>query len=186
MDLSAWLVAELDDTVQRLRSQVIDIVPPERRRERLPGANSIGWATFHVARHAALALRVSGGDLAASDALLAGLDPSLSSASAGLHEVQQPVLDLIETPQIDGYALAVFGEVRGYLASVGEHSFAEAVDVATELERIGLDADQFGWLYGLWAQPDGFLVRWPMLGHVTNHVGEMIALRNQMGLSPFR
>jgi hypothetical protein len=28
-------------------------------------------------------------------------------------------------------------------------------------------------------------VRWPLTGHLTNHVGEMIATRNRMGLSPF-
>jgi hypothetical protein len=32
----------------------------------------------------------------------------------------------------------------------------------------------------------GFLVRWPLIGHITNHVGEMISTRNQQGLSPFR
>lgn len=186
MELSTWLVAELDDTVQRLTAQVIDIVPAEARRERLPGANSIGWATFHIARHASLALRVSGADISRSDALLDALEPAVRAPSAGLHEVQQPLLEFIETPQIDGYALAVLGEVRGYLAGIRPETAAAGVDVAAELERAGLDSGEFGWLYRLWAQPDGFLVRWPMLGHVTNHVGEMIGVRNQMGLSPFR
>jgi len=31
----------------------------------------------------------------------------------------------------------------------------------------------------------GWLVRWPLLGHVGSHAGEMIATRNRMGLSPF-
>jgi hypothetical protein len=186
MDLSTWLVAELDDTVARWSNQVVGLVPAGARRDRLPEANSIDWATFHVARHAALALRVVGADLGASDAVLESLDASLAAPSAGLHEVQQPVLDLIDTSHVDRYASAVFEELRNYLGGIDSHSITAEVDVVTELERIGLDSGQFGWLYNLWATPNGFLVRWPMIGHITHHVGEMISLRNQMGLSPFR
>jgi hypothetical protein len=186
MDLSTWLVAELDDTVARWSNQVVGLVPAEARRDRFPEANSIDWATFHVARHAALALRVVGAELSGSDAVLESLDAVLAAPSAGLHEVQQPVLDLIDTSQVDRYASTVFGELRGYLGGIDAHTIADEVDVATELAAIGLDSDQFGWLYRLWATPDGFLVRWPMIGHIIHHVGEMISLRNQMGLSPFR
>jgi hypothetical protein len=186
VQLSTWLVAELDETVERLTRQVIEIVPPEARRERLPGANSIGWATFHVARHARLALRVSGIDVSHSDALLADADPAVIAPSSGLHEVEQPVLAFLATAQIDEYALAVFGEVRSYLSGLGAGPLDPVSDIAEALRQTGLDEGEFGWLYGLWSQRNGFLVRWPLIGHITHHVGEMITLRNQMGLSPFR
>ncbi len=59
-------------------------------------------------------------------------------------------------------------------------------DTEAALARAGVGTDAFGWLYRLWSgQPAAFLVRWPLLGHVANHVGEMVATRNRMGLSPF-
>jgi hypothetical protein len=35
-------------------------------------------------------------------------------------------------------------------------------------------------------QPAAFFVRWPVIGHAINHVGEMIATRNRIGLSPYQ
>ena len=186
MDISTWLVAELDDSVLRLTKQVLELIPADRRRERFPGGNSIDWATFHIARHASLALRVAGHDPAMSDALLAGLDPAVTAPAAGLHEVQQPLLELIETPELEAYALSVMDETRAYLSHLDAATLDIVPDVATGLRAAGIDEAEFGWLYSLWASSPGFLARWPMIGHVTNHVGEMIATRNQMGLSPFR
>jgi len=34
-------------------------------------------------------------------------------------------------------------------------------------------------------KPTAWLARWPLLGHIGSHAGEMIATRNRMGLSPF-
>ena len=58
MDIANWLTASLDDTVDRMRQQVLEIVPPERRQGRLPDGNPIAWTSYHVARHAEVALRV--------------------------------------------------------------------------------------------------------------------------------
>ena len=56
MDLTQWLVAGHDDTVGRLRGQVLTLVPPGRRTERPGGGSPILWNTLHIARHAAVAL----------------------------------------------------------------------------------------------------------------------------------
>jgi hypothetical protein len=29
------------------------------------------------------------------------------------------------------------------------------------------------------------MVQWPVIGHTNTHVGEMVSIRNRMGLSPF-
>jgi hypothetical protein len=34
-------------------------------------------------------------------------------------------------------------------------------------------------------KPAAWLIRCPLTGHIGNHVGEMLATRNRMGLSPF-
>jgi len=187
MDLSQWLVAELDDTTARLRGQVLDLVPRERQLERMPGGNSISWAVFHVARHAALALRVAGFLEPGPDERLASFDPRAVAGGAGLQEVEQPWAAEFDPVAVDGFASSVLGDVRRYLGGLSPAALDERPDVESGLEACGIEPEEFGWLYGMWGgQPLGFLVRWPLIGHVTNHVGEMISTRNQLGLSPFR
>lgn len=185
VDLADWVIAELDETVGRLRDQVIALIPLERRLERMPGGNSVTWATYHVARHAVLALQVAGAHAFGPDPRLADFEPAATAGGAGLQEVQQPWTDGLDPLAVDAYALSVFADVRRYLETF-DPADDSVPDVEAALVKAGVDLDQFGWLLRMWSQPSGFLVRWPMIGHVTNHVGEMIATRNQMGLSPFR
>jgi len=185
MDLASWLIGEHDDAMLRLSKQILEIVPAERRRERLPGANSVDWTTFHIARHASLALRVVGHEPLMSDALLAGYDPAVTEPSAGLQEGEQPFLTLIETPELEAYALSVMDEVRAFLTRADATTLATTPDATTALRAMGLDEAEFDWLYRQWSSPNT-LVRWPLTGHITHHVGELTGVRNQLGLSPFR
>lgn len=185
MDVSSWLVAEHDDAQRRLSMQILEIIPADQRRSRLPGANSVDWTVFHLARHASLALRVLGHDPAMSDALLEGAPAEVTAAGAGLQETQQPMLDEIGTPQLEAYALSVFDEVRAFLSHQDAVSLAIQPDVPAALRAAGLDEQEFGWVYEQWSAPQ-LLFRWPLTGHIIHHVGELTGVRNQMGLSPFR
>lgn len=185
MELAWWLVGEHDDAVGRLTKQILELVPADRRRERLPGANSVDWTVFHVARHASLALRVLGHETLMSDSLLAGHGVELRQASAGLQETEQPFLAELETPELEAYSLSVLDEVRAFLAHADAASLAATPDVPGALHAAGLDAAGFDWLYRQWSEPNT-LLRWPLTGHVTHHVGELTGVRNQLGLSPFR
>ena len=188
MELANWLVAEHDDSVNRLSKQILGVIPVERRREVISGANSIDWTTFHIARHARLALRVLGHPTPMSDTLLQGLDPNVSSPDAGLHEVGRPWLEFIESAQIEAYAFCVLDEVRAFLTKVdaaGGLPMDTLVDTAAGLRAAGIDETDFEWLYRQWALPH-FVLRWALVGHATHHVGELTVIRNQMGLSPFR
>jgi hypothetical protein len=184
VDLTSWLIAEHDDSVARLSKQILGVIPVERRREIISGANSIDWTTFHIARHARLALTVAGHPPVMSDTLLEGFDDTVTAPDAGLHEVGRPWLDFIESEQIEAYALSVLDEVRAFLARVDA---ADETPLAVEprLRAAGIDESEFEWLYRQWAQPH-FVLRWVMVGHVAHHVGELTVIRNQMGLSPFR
>ncbi len=175
MELSDYLVFQLGDTVARHRDQVLDLVPRERQKERLPRGNSIAWATFHVGRHAALALDVIGFP---SDV------PTSRRPGDGLQEVEQDWFDGVTAEEADEYTTAVLADVQRYLSTGPD--LDRRPDVASGLRAAGIDESVFGWLYRLWDQPLAFLVAWPLTGHITNHVGEMIATRNQFGLSPFR
>ncbi|MDP9027277.1 MAG: hypothetical protein M3N46_06930 [Actinomycetota bacterium] len=184
MDLGSWLVAEHDDSVQRLTKQILGVIPAERRREVISGANSIDWTIYHIARHARLALLVLGHPTPMSDSLLAGLEPAVSAPDAGLHEVGRPWLELIESAQIEAYALSVLDEVRAFLNRV-DAADDTPIDTTAALRAARIDEVDFEWLYRQWALPH-FVLRWALLGHVTHHVGELTVVRNQMGISPFR
>ncbi|NEM91626.1 DinB family protein [Galbitalea soli] len=186
MDLTQWLVAELDDTSARLDGQILSIVPSERQGERMPGGNSITWATYHLARHASLALQVTGFYPLEADPRLAEFDPAATVPGSGLQEVEQPWAAALDAAEVAAFAGSVITDVREYLATLDGAALDDRPDVAAALRAAGIDETSFGWLYRMWDAPLGFLVRWPLLGHITNHVGEMIGTRNQMGLSPFR
>jgi len=173
IDLTSWLLAELDDATARLEHQVLAHVPPRRRAERADGGgSSIAWTTLHLARHADLAL-----------AALTGAPPARAGAH-GLGEIEPDGGAPVDGEDAGAYALATLAAARAFVASGPD---LEAVpDTTAALERAAVPRDAFGWLYEQWAgQPAAFLVRWPLIGHVHNHVGELIATRNRLGLSPY-
>jgi hypothetical protein len=169
----------------RLHTQVLDLVPPSRRRERPGGGSPILWNTFHAARHASLALAVL------SDQSLSErpdwLDDLVSKAGSGIgmEEAAPPWADELTPQQVDGYLDGVLAGARRFLASPGV-DFDAVPDVSGALSRAGVGPGEFGWVHRMWQdKPASWLVRWPLLGHVGSHVGEMIATRNRMGLSSF-
>jgi hypothetical protein len=185
MDLRQWLVEEFDDAVARLRGQVLELVPPDRRLERPGGGNSIAWACFHAARHADLAQSAMTNRDVVVDAWRARL-PSAVMGGGGIEEGEQPWSEDLEPVLVDSYLAAVSDSCGRVLAQLSLNDLEHVPDAVGALRRGGVNADAFDWLYRLWdGQPAAFLVRWPLIGHVANHTGEMIATRNRMGLSPF-
>ena len=186
MDLPAWLVAEHDDTTARWRDQVLAAAPPEAQLTRLPNGNSMRWTMYHVARHAALALEVVRGTAGEPDPRLAAFPPAATVGGAGLQEVEQPWAADLDPDAVVAHLAAVLADVRGWLVTVAPGDLDRRPDVRGALRAAGVSEDRFGWLHAQWDAPVAFLVRWPMLCHVTHHVGEMITVRNLLGHSPFR
>jgi hypothetical protein len=185
MDLTQWLVAEHDDTAARLRGQVLGLVPADRRAEQPGGGSPIIWNTLHIARHTALAL----------DALAPGAAPPVpdwlatlaegAAPTAGLEEAPAPWAGALPPSDVDAYLDQALAAVRGYLATP-DIDFDIVPDVPAALARAGIGEDDVPWLRRMWAgKPAAWLIRWPLTGHVVTHVGEMLATRNRMGLSPF-
>jgi len=185
MDLHRWLVDEFDDAAGRLRAQVLDLVPADRRAERPGGGNSILWACFHASRHADLAQSaLTGGDLEL-DAWRDQL-PGAVKTGGGVEEGEQPWSEDLAPAVVDGYLGAVCDRVQRTLGGLDPAALERVPDAPGALRRAGIDTEGFDWLYRMWdGKPAAFLVRWPLIGHVANHTGEMIATRNRMGLSPF-
>lgn len=177
--MQQWLVDELDDITARLKVQVLFQVPEDRRRERPGGGNSILWACFHGARHADLALSILTG---APLLLPAGGYPD----GGGLEENEQPWSGELAPEAVDSYLTDVMAASRRYLAEVKPDDLDQVPDTGAALARNGIPTDNYDWLYRMWTgQPAAFLVRWPLMGHLGNHMGEMVATRNRMGLSAF-
>ena len=188
MDLTQWLVAEHDETAARLRGQVLDLVPVGRRTERPGGGSPILWNTFHLTRHAALALDVlePGAAPPAPNWLPRLAGPAAGAVPvAGLEEAPAPWADELPAAGVDAYLSQVLDRTRGFLADPGV-DFDAVPDVAVGLGRAGIGEDDVPWLRRMWTgKPAAWLIRWPLTGHIGNHVGEMLATRNRMGLSPF-
>jgi hypothetical protein len=179
-DLAQWLVDDLGDSVARLEGQVFGCVSPGRRNEHADGGgNSIDWTAFHVARHAALALVVVGASISHHDTDGLG-------AGAGLNEEEPDWAHELDGATVEAEVISTFTDVASYLGEVDAAALSLVPDAGRVLEESHLDREEFGWLYAMWAEkPLAWFVRWPLTGHLTNHVGEMIATRNRMGLSPF-
>jgi hypothetical protein len=171
MDLRTWLLDDLDDVTRRLQLGVLDRVPRERRAERPGGGNSITWCAYHVARHGDLAL-----------AVLSGGTPQ-QAGGGGLEEPEPPWASELVPEEVDGYLLGVLAAARQLVADGVD---LDAVpDAEATLARAEVPRDRLGWLYEQWTgRPAAFFLRWPLIGHVNHHVGEMTATRNRMGLSP--
>lgn len=185
MQLSQWLVADFDDAVTRLHTQVLARVSDERRLERPGGGNSILWVHFHIARHAALALSVltAGSSTGAEPS---GQPNAASKPGSGLTEAEQPWGAGLSAAAVDKYSTEVGTSVRAWLSALSAGQLADIPDTEHVLETAGIPRDEFRWLYGMWSGQDAaFFVRWPIIGHLVSHVGEMMATRNRMGLSPF-
>jgi hypothetical protein len=185
VDLSQWLVDEIDDITARLRTQVLELVPPARRDERPGGGSPILWNTLHAARHASLALAVLSPEWWPERS--AWLDAVVSKAGpgVGVEEAAPPWAGELSPAQVDGYLDDVLAGARRFLAA-GAVDLDAVPDASSALIRAGIAPGEFGWLHRMWqGRPTAWLVRWPLLGHIGSHTGEMIATRNRMGLSPF-
>jgi hypothetical protein len=184
-DLEQWIEDDFSDLLRRLQGGVRGQVPADRRAEGA-GGTSILWNTLHIARHSALALSALTGSPWPTPDWLA--DAACGEAGGGLQESARPWAGTLSTPAVDAYADDVLARVAVELTATRLRTLDldTVPDTAGALRAAGLGEDEFGWLYGMWVgKPVGWLIRWPLLGHSGSHVGEMLATRGRLGLSPF-
>lgn len=187
MDLRCWIDDELALVGDRVTTQVLDLVPIERRAESNDGGSSITFLLWHVARHH---------DLAINAALLGRAQVLESHSSvavggvpvwAGLPEAEDREFTASLDPgAVADYHAAVNASTRAWLADADLAILDLQIDAPAALARVGVDEAAFPWLHRMWAGKTGtFFVQWEAVGHQVNHLGEMVAVRNRMGLSPF-
>jgi hypothetical protein len=185
------MLGQLDDVRTRLTDQVLGRVPYERRDERpCDGAASVSWLMFHLLRHHDVAV----------NAVVRGVDPVLArdgwaervgatalAPGTGLAEADDREAAARLVPQeLDGYLSAVWGETSGWLGGTASDELDRVPDSVAGLARAGVDVEAYPWLYRMWdGKPVAFFIAWEVIGHGYNHLGEMVHLRNEMGLGGF-
>ncbi|HEX4981072.1 MAG TPA: DinB family protein [Ilumatobacteraceae bacterium] len=189
MDLRSWVLADHATSLQRLERQVLDRVPPDRWPERVDGGgNSIGWGVLHAWYHQDVALAVARGVdpvmSARRHALgLAGVTPFVGMGEA---EIDGTVAAVDPTALVQ-YVRDVHARTAEWLADV-ELGVLDTVPAASSglSELVGIGRADADWLHDMWTdKPVGWFVQWECIGHGHTHVGEMVSVRNRMGLSPF-
>ena len=84
---------------------------------------------------------------------------------------------------LPGYVDAVHEATTAWIE---RGDIAAVVDGPAALALSGVTADDVPWLHAMWSeQPASFFLQWEAIGHRMNHLGEMVSVRNRLGLSPF-
>ena len=188
MELQDWIVSDLMSLRGKLAGGVLGLIPPERLAERVDGGGIAPvYVLWHLARHQDVAVN---GVLRAADAVVDGWVHRLGIDSdlwRGLSEGEDAdLVDVLDPEAVGGYTLAVMERTAGWIEEDGLPAMDRRPDTAAALEAIGTPTDRFDWLYSMWdGKPTSWFLQWSAVGHGFNHLGELMSVRNRMGLSPF-
>lgn len=184
------MISDFSSMRGKLFDSVVRLVRSDRWHEQADGGGTtLAGLLLHVARHQDLAVNVvirNHQPLFFEHRQTLGLQSS--STGVGLAEQEDRAASALVSPEsVLHYATAVFDSTTEWLSSLGSLVLDIEPNASYRLTNRGdLDADEFPWLYSMWAgKPLWWFVQWPVIGHGHAHVGEAIGLRNRMGLSPF-
>lgn len=187
--LREWITAEHDALLTRFEQSVGAHVPFEMWKDPAGrGGSSIAWLVFHSTWHADLAVH----------SVLCG-EPTVLSRSrsvlglggvpvwVGLGETEHPALTAaLHLEALGDYVDAVHAAIGRWIDTTPTDVLAARADGPGGLALAGVDESDVPWLYRMWTgQPASFFVEWEAIGHRLNHIGEMVSVRNRLGLSPF-
>lgn len=195
VDLRSWIRADLTGVATRFTQAVAGHVPPERWTDRIPGtgsgraSSSIAGMLLHLSYHHDLAVSTATLD---RPPLMAGWRDRLGLADAppelGLSEQEDTTaVDGLELGALVEYFHAVTDLTTAWVTKVSTYALDTVPASSRRLEqRAGVRRSEVPWLHAMWeGRTVGWLVQWEAVAHPYSHLGEMIALRNHLGLSPF-
>jgi hypothetical protein len=189
VDLRDWIVDEHAAALARFEQSVVATVPLERWTDPAgEGGSSIAFLAFHTAYHedlavnAVLRLRPPVLEDWRGALGLADLDPA-----AGLAEAEPPELtSALELEPLGAYLRTVHESTVVHLATLDTDALATTADGPAALAAAGVSEAAVPWLHRMWAdKPVAWFLQWEAIGHRVNHLGEMVSVRNRLGLSPF-
>ena len=184
-----WIRDEHASTGERFEHGVVDRVPLDQWHDPVgDGGSSLAWLTLHVAAHEDIAIN---GVVRAGEPLLTTWRSRLGLAAVaghiGLGETEVPEVSArLDPVMVLAYARAVPAATAQWLVTLTPEALAEVPSSASGLAGAGVEESAAPWLYRMWAdRPVSWFVQWEAIGHRINHVGEMVSVRNRLGLSPF-
>ena len=189
VDLREWIRGEHAAVLARFEQSIVATVPLERWTDAAgEGGSSIAFLAFHTAYHEDLAVNAVLrqrppvlGDW--RDALgLGGLDPAVGLAEAEPDELTAA----LELEPLGAYLRTVHESTVVLLATLDTATLAATADGTGGLAAADVTEAAVPWLYRMWAdKPAAWFLQWEAIGHRVNHLGEMVSVRNRLGLSPF-
>lgn len=190
MDLIAWIRSDLDALDARLQGGVVRQVPPDRWGEQADGGGStLHHLLFHLTRHHDLAVATVIGDrppLFLEHRRALGLDDLPITVGVAEAEDRDATGGIVHDALL-AYAAATVDHTRAWLDRIGTLALDTTPPASHRLATLAeIPTDHYGWLHEMWAgKPVSWFLQWPVIGHGNAHVGEMVSIRNRMGLSPF-
>jgi hypothetical protein len=191
VDLKHWIETDHASVAARFDNSIGQHVPQQYWKDAGPGGGpSIAWLLFHMTYHQDVALNTAvrnRAPLLGEHRTALGLDGFASAA--GLSEAEDT--DLVEElrlEKLDDYVVEVNASTSAWIAELSIMALDSIPEASWRLERqAGIPATgDFSWLHAMWTnKPVSWFVQWECIGHGHNHVGEMIGIRNRLGLSPF-
>ncbi|MCP5025420.1 MAG: hypothetical protein GY929_03970 [Actinomycetia bacterium] len=189
MEIRQWVGAELTDARQRLKGGVLDLIPADRRAEQADGGGIPAvYVLWHLTRHHDVAIN---GVLRGVDEVVHAHSDALGVSTGlwrGLSEGSDlDLIDQLDREAVGQYALAAIDSTLAWIDNGASFDDLDAVpDSGAVLEALGAPSDDFSWLYGMWAgKTRQWFLSWEGIGHVVTHTGELVTIRNRLGLSPF-
>jgi hypothetical protein len=190
VDLRRWIVDEHTSLWTRFTDGIVARVPSERWTEHADaGGSCLAQLTFHVSLHADVAMQcVINERPPLVDDWRHDLGLEALAPHRGLSEAEDPdVVAAVRPDALVAYAEAVHRATAQWVRGADLGRLAAVPDASPRLVRhAGVTEDAVPWLHRMWTdQPVAWFVQWECTGHVLNHLGEMVSVRNRMGLSPF-
>lgn len=188
MHLKAWILSDLQSLRAKLQSGVLNIIPVERRSERPDGGGvAPTYILWHLARHHDAAIN---GVLRQTQNVVEDWTERLGVHTdlwRGLAEAEdQDLVEELNPEAVSSYTLAVISATASWLAAGDLPRLDDVPDSTSALERLAVPKERFEWLYSMWeGQPAAWFLQWTAIGHGFSHLGELISIRNRMGLCPF-
>lgn len=188
VELRDWLLSDLVSLRARLERGVVATIPAARCSERVDGGGiAPTYVLWHTARHHDVAVNRVLRDREEVVEQWTDRVGVHSDLWRGLAEGEDgSLVDELDSEAVGEYSLAVIRATGDWVES-GDLSVLSTVPSSGEaLAALGTPTDRFDWLYSMWdGKPAQFFLQWSAIGHGYNHLGELVSIRNRMGLSPF-
>jgi DinB superfamily len=192
VDLHQWIASDHASVLTRFDNAITPHVPLEHWKQSgfsAAPSPSIAWLLFHMTYHQDLAMNTAirnHAPMLEDQRALLGL--GRLPPSAGLTEAEdRNVTDALDLEALRAYVDAVVAATSAWIATMSTMALDSVPTASWRLEhKAGIPADgELSWLHSMWAdKTTAWFVQWECIGHGHAHVGEMVGIRNRLGLSP--